>query len=236
MNQSSYSSHLRTLETHHRPPPCSHRVGKGDTTVDFAGALIGGGRRIRDEFESYLATIPRNDLAVVGWNEPLTIRHLAKRERRVSKSTVSFNNVAFVRGEQKTALLHNLLHFLPDEHAALRRMDRAAVARFRLTRMIVRRAAAWADRLLVPTQYMATYVDDAAPHLSDRLEVISAPLSPPERGLESPLASNEYLLSTLLFAVQTAAGYATSADGSPPLPPEVLSSSSVDDNYIRRCA
>ncbi|BCB83853.1 glycosyltransferase [Phytohabitans suffuscus] len=145
--------------------------------VDTAGGGTGGAARWRYELDAYLtrcAAPPR----VLGRGRQVTARWLVEREWRVGAAelAVASNNVSFgVAGRHRAVLLRNALHFLyPAEAHLARLMPRA----FRAQIPVVRRLAARADELVVPSTAMADRVRRCLPRAAGRIVVRAHPVTP----------------------------------------------------------
>ncbi|SBW22328.1 mannosyltransferase [Candidatus Protofrankia californiensis] len=166
--------------------------------VDCAGAHMGGARRYLDELDAFLAERVLDDVEVVGRGLSVTPSWLVRRERPSCRHRlVALNNVSFVTSRsERWVLLRNALHFLtPDEP-----MTRVLPRSVRMQIPVVRKTAARADVLVVPTSIMAERVSKAVPRLQSRLVIRPHPVTPLAQARSTACREVGLVLCPVLFA------------------------------------
>lgn len=148
------------------------------TTVDVAGAAVGGAARFAGELYRYLEGAGRQDVRVLGTGRRLTPRWLARREFCTARGSrkVALNNVGFLSpGGERWTLLRNALHFLTDTE--YRALDGALAGSLALEAKFIQLAARRSDVLVVPCAAMAERVAKALPAVRDRIVIRHHPVS-----------------------------------------------------------
>jgi len=151
--------------------------------VDFAGAQMGGAKRLLTEFDLYQRTCRPAQPWVIGRNRAVNVPWLLRREIAYGRfdRAVAMNNVGFlVAGRERHVLVHGAQHFLRlDEARAFGSLiSPAAHAQV----PVVRTAVRWADRVFVPSTNMAERVIHAVPSVRDRIVIVFNPVTPPDPG------------------------------------------------------
>ena len=148
------------------------------STVDLAGAQMGGAARFGAELHRYLARTGRNDVRVIGASRKLDPGWLMRRELAAPNRSrrIALNNVGFLApGGERWTLLRNALHFLTaDEASCLDSSLHAATGR---EATVVRLTARRADVLVVPCTAMADRVASVLPSVRGRIVVRPHPVS-----------------------------------------------------------
>jgi len=173
------------------------------TLLDVAGAHEGGARRFLSELDAYLTAQTHDEVHLVGRDRRLSSTWLVQREvealrRPGLRRTVALNNVALGARRRVTTcvLLRNPLHFYPLRE--IRTITTSARVQLQLEAAIVRRRAAHADEIVVPTQEMAGRVLLHLPGVESRLRVRLHPLSKPDDFVRCPTGA--VFLMPALFA------------------------------------
>lgn len=187
------------------------------STIDVAGAAIGGAARFLRELDLYTQREVSPHVNVIGRGHQLTPGWLFTREWAIPHGTsaIAANNASFVRaGRRRVTLLRNALHFsTPEEWKSIGFIPGGHMRR---QIPVIRALARRSDVLVVPSSAMAERVASTLPQLRDRIVVRHHPVSRPtwasqpstERSILVPVVPGshkplEELVGSLAGAVQS---------------------------------